>query len=260
MKKQSNAITFLGTAGARYMVSKQILASGGAWLSLCEKEFILDPGPGSLVKAINKKLDPAGLDAIILSHKHIDHSVDINIMIESMTNSGLSHRGIVFAPYDALNGEAVILPYLRSYPESIEILSENKSYHVGDVTFSTPVRHHHPVETYGFVFNISGHTFSWIIDTGYFNEITDYYKGELLIINVVLMEPKTGIGHLSVSDVKTILTKIKPDTAIITHFGTGIWKANPIDIAQRLTDETGVNVIAARDGMKFDIDAMEIVK
>jgi ribonuclease BN (tRNA processing enzyme) len=260
MKKQQNTITFLGTAGARYMVSKQLLASGGAWLSLSGKEFLLDPGPGSLVKAIDNKLDPETLDAIILSHKHIDHSVDINIMIEAMTNSGSSHRGIVFTPYDALNGEGVILPYLRSYPESIEVLSERKSYHIGKVTFSTPIRHHHPVETYGFVFNIFGRTFSWIIDTAYFDEINDYYKVELLIINVVLMEQKTGIGHLSIPDVKNILKKIKPDTAIITHFGTGIWKANPKDIARRFTDETGVNVIAAHDGMIFNIDTMEIVK
>lgn len=260
MKQQPNTITFLGTAGARHIVSKQLLASGGAWLSLCDKEILLDAGTGSLVRTINKKLDPAELDAIILSHKHIDHFVDVNIMIEAMTKSGSCHRGIVFAPYDALNGESLILPYLRSYPESIEVLSENKSYHVGDVTFYTPVKHHHPVETYGFVFNIPGRTFSWMIDTGYFNRITDSYKGELLIINVVLVQQKPEIGHLSIPDVKTILDKIKPDKAIITHFSTGVWKANPIEMARKLTDETGVKVIAARDGMRFNIDTMEVMK
>ena len=29
-----NTITFLGTAGARFMVTKQLTASGGIWLSL----------------------------------------------------------------------------------------------------------------------------------------------------------------------------------------------------------------------------------
>jgi ribonuclease BN (tRNA processing enzyme) len=128
MKQQSNVITFLGTAGARFMVTTQLLESGGAWLSLYGKEFLLDPGPGSLVKAIKRKLDPAGLDAIILSHKHIDHSVDVNIMIEAMTQGGFKHRGNVFAPYDALNGEPVILPYIRDYPETIEVLSRRRCH------------------------------------------------------------------------------------------------------------------------------------
>ena len=157
------------------MVTRQLLASGGAWLDLCGKKLLLDPGPGSLVKAIKKKLDPARLDAILLSHKHLDHSVDINIMIEAMTQGGFRKRGTVFAPADSMDGEAVILPYIRNYPETIELLSEGKNYHVDDVIFETPVRHRHPVETYGFIFRTPERTCSWIIDTGYFDELTVKY-------------------------------------------------------------------------------------
>jgi L-ascorbate metabolism protein UlaG (beta-lactamase superfamily) len=135
-----------------------------------------------------------------------------------------------------------------------------KSYHVGDVTFYTPVRHRHPVETYGFVFSTTERTFSWIIDTGYFDELSEYYTGDLIIINVVLAEPKSGIDHLSIPDVKVILNKIRPKVAIITHYGMGVWKAKPPILARMLSDETGVPVIAARDGMRFDIDRLEVVK
>ena len=64
------------------MVAHQFLASGGAWLSLGGTQILLDPGPGSLVQAIKRRLDPSKLDAIILSHKHLDHSSDINIKNE----------------------------------------------------------------------------------------------------------------------------------------------------------------------------------
>jgi len=84
----SDVITFLGTAGARFVVARQFLASGGAWLSLGDTQLLLDPGPGCLVQATKRKLDPSKLSAIILSHRHLDHCGDINIMIEAMTEGG----------------------------------------------------------------------------------------------------------------------------------------------------------------------------
>lgn len=258
MDELSDAIIFLGTAGARVMVTKQFLASGGTWLSLAGTEILLDPGPGTLVRAIKKKLNPAKLDAIILSHKHLDHSVDINIMIEAMTESGRRRKGVVFAPSDALNNkEGVILPYLMSYPERIEILVEDKSYTIGDVTFETPVRHKHQVETYGLVFKTSRCTISWIVDTGYFDKLPDYYMCDLLVINMVMLEHKAMVEHLSLAEVRHVIKQIKPKIAIITHFGMSVWRARPWEVARQLSEETGVPVIAAHDGMKFDLAQLE---
>jgi len=253
MAELSDVITFLGTAGARFVVARQFLASGGAWLSLGNTQILLDPGPGSVVQVARRKLDPSKLDAIILSHRHLDHSGDINIMIEAMTQGGTKKRGMVFAPADALNQDPVILSYLRSYPQNITVLTEGESYVVNDISFKTPVRHKHAVETYGFIFQTGRHTFSWIIDTKYFDELAGYYEGDLLIINVVRLEPGAPIDHLSLPEAKRIIEEIQPRTAILTHFGMTMWRAKPWELAKRLTDETGIQVIAARDGMKFDL-------
>jgi len=253
----SDTITFLGTAGARFVVARQFLASGGAWLNLGNTQILLDPGPGSLVQAAKRKLDAAKLDAIILSHKHLDHSGDINIMIEAMTDGGAKKRGMVFAPADALNQDPVILSYLQSYPQSIQVLTEGGSYTINDVSFKTPVRHKHPVETYGFIFQTPRHTFSWIIDTRYFEDLAGHYEGDLLIINVVRLNPGAPIDHLSLPEAKSIIEELKPRIAILTHFGMTMWRAKPWELAEKLTEETGVSVIAARDGMKFDLAQLE---
>jgi ribonuclease BN (tRNA processing enzyme) len=253
----SDTITFLGTAGARFVVTKQFLASGGAWLNLGGTELLLDPGPGCLVQSVKRKLDASKLKAIILSHKHLDHSGDINIMIEAMTEGGWKQRGEVFAPSDALNKDAVIFTYLRNYPQKIEILSEGGSYSVDDISFETPVKHRHPVETYGFVFRTPRHTFSWITDTKYFPELSSYYGAELLVINVVLMEPREPVDHLSLPEARKVIEEVKPKTAILTHFGMSIWKSKPWELAQKLSDDTGIKVIAARDGMKFDLAKLD---
>jgi ribonuclease BN (tRNA processing enzyme) len=257
VKELTDTITFLGTAGARFVVTKQFLASGGAWLNLGGTQILLDPGPGCLVQSVKKKLDALKLKAIILSHKHLDHSGDINIMIEAMTEGGRRQRGVVFAPSDALNKDAVIFTYLRNFPEKIEILSEGGSYSVDGISFKTPVRHRHLVETYGFIFKTPRHTFCWIADTKYFPELASYYKAELLVMNVVLVEPREPVDHLSLIEAAKLILEVKPKIAILTHFGMTIWCSHPWELAQKLSDDTGIKVIAARDGMKFDLARLD---
>jgi len=220
-------------------------------------EILVDPGPGCIVQSTKRKLRADKLKAIILSHRHLDHAADVNIMVEAMTQGGLRRRGWLFAPADALDTEPVILPYLKDYLEGIEVLQEGKSYSVGNISFTTPVRHIHPVETYGMLFTAAGHTFSYIADSRYFDGLCQHYGGELLIINVVMLEPNRPFDHLSVPDARHIITELKPKVAILTHFGMTMWRAKPWEIAQRLSEETGVRVVAARDGMRFDLSQLD---
>ncbi len=253
MQQSDYGITFLGTAGARIMVASQILASGGLWFDFGDTEILLDPGPGTIVQTARRKLKATKLKAIILSHKHLDHSGDVNIMIEAMTEGGFRPGGVLFAPRDALDNDPVVLQYVRPFLERIEILQEGGSYHVDGVSFHTPLRHRHPVETYGIVFNAGNHTISCLVDTRYFDELCQHYKADLLILNVVRLEPGGPFDHLSVPDASEIIKNLKPKVAILNHFGMTMWRAKPWEVAQRLSEETGVRVIAARDGMRFDL-------
>ncbi len=235
-------------------MAKQLLATGGAWMNLGGTQILLDPGPGSLVYAIKHNCEPPKLSAIILSHKHLDHSVDINVMIEAMTDGGWKPRGSLFAPADAFDNGAVIFPYLKGYPQKVELLEEGKQYSVGDVKFTTPVRHIHQVETYGFVFQTAGHKFSWITDTKYFDSLAGHYKAEFVIINVLSLEKRIPVDHLSLPEAELIIKEIKPKMVVLTHFGLTMWPVKPWEIEEKVSDETGVRVIAARDGMVLDLD------
>ncbi|MFW6125914.1 MAG: MBL fold metallo-hydrolase [Chloroflexota bacterium] len=253
----TDTVTFLGTAGARVMVSTQTLASGGVWFNFGGTEVLLDPAPGTLVRAIEKRLKPMRLHAIILSHRHLDHSGDVNAMIEAMTEGGLRRRGILYAPRDALEGDPVVLRYLRPYLDRIEVLEEGKSYRMGDVSFHTPVRHIHPVETYGVVFETPRHTISCVVDTRYFDGLCTHYRGDLLIVNVVLREGGIPVDHLSAADAGRLIERVGPKTAILTHSGMSMWRAHPWEVAAKMSEQTGVRVIAARDGMTFDLAGLD---
>jgi phosphoribosyl 1,2-cyclic phosphodiesterase len=251
-------IKFLGTAGARFVVTKQLRSSGGVWLSEDKTNLYMDPGPGALVRCLNSKpkLDPPTLDGILLTHKHLDHSCDINIMIEAMTEGGFKKKGILFAPRDALEEDPVVLKYVRNYVEKVEVLKENSEYRIGGLQFSTSQRHQHRVETYGINFKMSPHTVSWITDTKFFPELPNLYRGEIFVIHVVRLKPigDDPIEHLSIEDVKTIIKKAKPKLTILTHFGMTMIKAKPWVIAAELEKELGLKVVAASDGMKLDLE------
>jgi len=249
-----NQIIFLGTGGARVLVFKQLLASGGLWIEMEGTRIHLDPGPGALVQATKRKLDPTKLDAIVLSHRHLDHSADVNVMIEAMTTGGFNKRGLVFAPRDAYDEDPVILQYVRSYAKATYVIEEGGEYEVGNVRFRAPVRHDHPSDVYGLVFESPGCRWSYIVDTRYFPALAEHYRAEVVIMHTVRLE-ESEIYHLSIPDAKRIIQAMepKPKTAIITHFGMTVWRAKPWEVAARLSEETGVEVIAARDGMTFEL-------
>jgi len=253
-------IKFLGTAGARFVLMKQLRASGGAWLSVGKTNLYIDPGPGALVRCLNSKpkLEPSTLDGILLTHKHLDHSGDINVMIEAMTDGGFKKRGVLFAPRDALEGDPVVLKYVKGYVEKVEVLRENTEYQIGEIRFSTAKKHQHRVETYGINFKISPHTVSLITDTKFFPELPNLYRGEVFVIHVVRLKPIGDelIDHLSIEDVKIILKKAKPKLTILTHFGMTMIKAKPWVVAEELQKELGLRVIAASDGLKLDLEGV----
>jgi len=227
-------------------------------MSVGETNLYIDPGPGALVRCLNSKpkLEPSTLDGILLTHKHLDHSGDVNVMIEAMTEGGFKKRGVLFAPEDALEEDPVVLRYLRHYVENVIVLKESTEYRIGEISFSTAQKHRHRVETYGINFKIKPHSLSLISDTKFFPELPNLYRGEILIINVVRLKPVVDepIEHLSVDDVKTILKKAKPKLTILTHFGMTMIRAKPWEVASELEKELGLKVIAASDGMKLDLE------
>jgi len=244
-------IKFLGTAGARFVMIEQLRSSGGVWVSYKETNVLIDPGPGSIVRcsASRPKLNPAKLDAIILTHKHLDHSNDINVMIEAMTEGGFKKRGIVFCPQDAIGEDSVILKYAAKFPSRIDILKPNADYAAGDLKFKTSMRHLHPVETYGLKFNLGGVSVGLLADTRFFEELKDFYKTDILIIPVVFLDPHPGIDHLCLADAERIINACKPKKAILTHFGRTMLMAKPHIQAKELSKRLAVEVQAAYDGM-----------
>jgi ribonuclease BN (tRNA processing enzyme) len=256
MGKNSNFIKFLGTAGARFVMIRQLRSSAGLWVKYKSTNLLIDPGPGCLVRChrCRPKLDPSKLDGIILTHKHLDHSGDINVMIEAMTAGGFKKRGKLFVTSDALGEEGVIFKYLEKKAGKIEKLKKKK-FEVKDIGFSVPIKNKHSVETYGVKFYLGNQVVAYISDTKKFDKLINAYSdATVLIINVVFAKARPDYDHLCLPEAVDLVKQIRPNIAIFTHFGVSILKQKPHLLEKRIRNETGLNINFAYDGMSIDIE------
>jgi len=253
----TDEIVFLGTGGARYVIAKQMRATGGILFRIHGKNILVDPGPESLLRLLTyvPEFNPEKLDAIVLTHKHIDHSADINVYLDILTRGGFKQGGYLIAPADAFGEDGVIFKYLMQYLEKIQIIKPELEVKIGDMILVFPKRHIHPVETYGLKIRVDDLSISYISDTKFFPELINAYTADILILNLLCREP-SEIEHLSVPDCARIISQIEPKVAIITHFGMTMLRAGPWNIARRLKQETGVTVLAAEDGKHYTLDKL----
>jgi phosphoribosyl 1,2-cyclic phosphodiesterase len=261
------SVRFLGTGGARFVVAKQIRASGGMWYRFAPDpgeagpvtQIHVDPGPGALVRATSAvpPCDPAELDAIALSHKHLDHAGDVNVMIEAMTAGGFRRRGILLAPRDAFEGEAVIFPYAAKFVRTREFLEEKSGpYAINDVQLRTSIRHLHGVETYGMFFNYRGTTVAYLPCGRYFDGLAaDYasHRPDVLIVNVLRFRDSMKVDHMNFDEARSVLREVRPKVAVLTHFSTKMLEQRPERLAKEVEDELGFRVFAAYDGWTLDV-------
>ncbi|MDP8260681.1 MAG: MBL fold metallo-hydrolase [Candidatus Gygaella obscura] len=254
--KQNNFIKFLGTAGARFVTISQLRASGGIWIRYQNTNILIDPGPGSLVKALEArpKLLPKTLDAIILTHRHLDHASDLNIMTEAMTEGCRNKRGMLLVPEDSLKKETMILSFLRKSVKSVKLLNVKKSFVIKDIRLQNVYRLRHSVETYALKFIFGKTSLCLVSDTMFFPSLSKKINScDYLILNVVFYKPNADIKHLDYFSAIKLIKEVKPKRAIITHFGTPMLKANPKKLAKKAKKMTGIDVLAAEDGMKLMI-------
>ena len=253
-------VTFLGTGGGRMVVLNQMRKSGGFWLKLDDANILHDPGPGSLVMVHQLGMRPRELDAIVLSHRHIDHSNDVNVLIEAMTGGGFNPRGQLIVPPDCLDSDPVILQYVRSFVKIIEI-RKGMEMTLKDIKMRFPIENMHPVKTYGVIYTFKSGRLGYIPDTEYFPELADAYAGvDYLILNVVRMKTNKRICHLNMDEAADLIDKIRPQKAIMTHFGLQVLRSSPERQAKLISEKTGIEVIAAQDGMTVNLEDSNIKK
>ena len=245
-------IHFFGTTGNKDIFFKRIRQAGGLYVNIDNTKIIIDPGVNTFYKYINEYKD--NIDGIILSHIHIDHSNDLNIFVELMTNGGEMKQGTLLVPNQAIQ-EKVLYEYVMNFPEHLNIIKPNTTYKIKNIEIISSIEHKHGVENYGFKIKTKNHNIGLVTDTAYFPELLNSYKGcEILIINVpYYIQDKSKPKHLDIPAAEEFIKSIKPKKVVLTHFNCNILDNNPNLLAKNLSEKYNIDVIAAQDDMILEL-------
>lgn len=255
-----DALKFLGTAGARFVVSTQLRHSGGLVWTLRGVRIWVDPGPGALVRALSSrpKIDPASVDVLVVTHRHLDHSGDATAVVEAMSRGGFSPRGTLLAPRDALETEPVVQRYAQPFVARRALLAEGSRHELAPgLVLETPLAHEHGVETYGYRLAVPGFSAAHVVDTVWLDRLAEAYAGvDLLLVNTTVPARDPRLLHLGADDAERLIQAIRPRLAVLTHLGMKMVRAGPERVALGISERTGVPTVAARDGWLLPLDPL----
>lgn len=224
-------------------------------MSLSGRWVQVDPGPGCFVYLHQMKFEITKLDLVVLSHIHLDHSADVNTVIESATDGGKRKHTALFAPREAFEGHSrVVLPYIRQRLSVEGFFEEGKELSYLGVKVKPVMKHiHHNTDTYALLFNDKVLYVSCALFETKMLEV--YPKNvDLMIINTTLYERINNAEHLTIKDAKVLIGELKPKKAVITHFGWEFLQNHDTrKVAQEVSQETGIQTLAAYDGMIMEI-------
>lgn len=259
-------LVFLGSGGGRFSTISQKRMSGGFRIeNLNGKSYHVDPGPGALVRTYQFGLNPRSLDGVFVTHAHTDHYNDAEILIESMTNGMTIHNGVIVGGYSVFDGYKNWGPCISKYHRSKSrnvILYPNHNVNIDeDINVKGCATDHGDPSGVGFQIKTNNITLSYTSDTKYFDGLVDYHQGADILIGSVLRPGSSSIkGHMSTESFTKLVDEVKPQVAIITHFGLKMLSANPVLEAKYIHDQTGVKSLAAFDGMSLEVDYENIYK
>lgn len=261
---------FLGTGTGPFVVGKSLRGAGGIILKIDDNQFHIDPGPGALVQMAGSGINVRENTAVLVSHNHLYHCNDLNAVIDGMTYSGLDKIGVLVCPQSIVEGfpeeggngkEPIILRGRhREFLERVIVLGAGQRVGINELEI-LGLSAEHGCPTLGFKFFTPYFTLAYTSDTRLSGEISHQLKNtNILILNVPFFSKGEGRNNLCLEDAESIIRDVKPNVAVITHFGIEMLKADPLYQAREVQKKTGVQTIAARDGMEIDLLSYSVDK
>lgn len=270
------ALLILGTGGA---VPTRDRSPSASWLTIDGRSLLVDPGPGALARLVQSPHGPATLDdvdAVLLTHLHLDHCADLAPLLFALHSVVLVSR----RPLQIIGprGLAAYLDRLRDLygdwltPRSrpLEVLEvaggdtlrpgfggrwsvggpdgagslEAFAVEHGEVRFSRENLGWRARDRDGRTLVLSG-------DTGPCPSLTAAATGaDLLVVECSTPDELAVDGHMTPSRVGALAAAARPRRVVLTHVYPA---AAGLDLPALVREHAPIAVVLAADGDRFEV-------
>lgn len=238
-----------GVPSARRGSPGLLLRAGG-------RTLLIDCGPGTLRSAAAAGADPGQIDAILLTHLHPDHTLDLPALLFALRNPRYSGRGslLVAGPRGLSDllahwwAGAVHGPWLRPEGTAIDVreVVPGSQDVLGLVVSAVAVVHSAESLAYRIAECRGGPVLAVSGDTGPCEGVVQAGRGaDLFVLECALPDPPGWEGHLTPEGAAEVAARAAPRRLLLTHLYPEV-EDEPIleTVRRRYRGEAGI----AEDG------------
>jgi ribonuclease BN (tRNA processing enzyme) len=248
-------VTLLGTGTS---VPDPERVQSGILVEAEDTTILIDAGSGVLHRLTQLEFDITELDAVFISHFHIDHCSDFLTLLQSLWLAGYDKPLQLYAPPNVAEWSKgvrdIAFPYLREkLGLEIQKLKEDDLVYIGPLTIATCPTTHGTMQTQAFKVEDGGFSFVFSSDTAPCKEVTELATGtDVLIHECHWLDGNLPEGvHTSPSGLSEVVEKANPSRLILNHITPQII-ANSEKVVASIQRRTKAAISVGHDLMQFE--------
>lgn len=217
--------------------------------------ILLDMGNGSL-GALQRYVDIYAIDAVLISHLHVDHFIDLCSYYVALRYRPGGRRPpvAVWGPSDT--GRRVVSAYGLRGTEALtaefEIRDLEPQFRIGPFTIRTS-RTVHPIEAYGFRVEAAGRVLAYSGDSGPTDRLVDLARGaDLALFEASFLESGRNPAdlHLTARQAAEHASRSGAQRLLLTHLVP--WN-DPQESRAEAADQFAGELLLARSGLQLTL-------